>query len=709
MADKTKVSLTILDGDCPLGLILIDNPPVNAMSIGIPCGIVQAMHEVNSHPAIMGALLVGGGSGVLAGADIKMQGKVWPTDEPNLLSVINVLEASSKPVAILLQRAALGGGLEIAMSCDVRFATEGTQIGQPEVKLGIPPGAGGTQRLPRLVGVPTALELILSGQFISAQRGREIGLIDGILSGEAPIDHVASHLRAMIKFDRVPPKVSARETPSVERGFFDQARIVARKKYRGQQAPLICIDCIEKATTAPFDVGLAFERQKYFECVKSPEAAALRHVFFAERQNGKVAGIEKKQSVRPTSSAAVIGAGTMGVGIAICFADSGISVTLIEQDRAVLHRGLGRITDHYSEQVRKGRLDDEVAAKRILLIEGALKLDAASDADVIIEAVFENMEVKKSIFSQLSKIAKQGAVLSTNTSYLDVNVIAAATNGREMDVLGLHFFNPANVMKLLEVVRGTKTADDTLMRGVELGKTLGKTAVVSGVGYGFIGNRMFTQYSREAEFLLQEGATVDQIDNTLHDFGMAMGPFLVRDLAGLDIGWAMRKSTAHLRKPGERYSSVCDEICAQGWLGQKTRRGFYVYDDNQKSVNPKLQSIVDETGKAAGVKPGDVKNSDIVERCVYALINEGAKILEDRIAMRASDIDLVFINGYGFPRWRGGPMHYADTVGLGAVLEAINRFHESHDFWAPAALLERLAKKGETFASWDEENANNEP
>ncbi|MFQ5353059.1 MAG: 3-hydroxyacyl-CoA dehydrogenase NAD-binding domain-containing protein [Candidatus Binatia bacterium] len=455
-----------------------------------------------------------------------------------------------------------------------------------------------------------------------------------------------------------------------------------------------------------FDDGIAYERARFLECVVSEQAAALRHVFSAERQARKVPGIGKDDTGRPIERAAVLGAGTMGAGIAMCFADAGIPVTVIEREQDALDRGLARVADTYAGQAKKGRIDEAAAATRTALVAGALGLDAAAASDVVVEAVFEDMDMKKAVFSELSKIAKPDAVLATNTSYLDVNEIAAATNGRDANVLGLHFFSPANIMKLLEVVRGAKTAGDVVVTGLKLGRRLGKTAIVSGVGHGFIGNRMFAQYNREAEFMLQEGATVDQVDAALYEFGMALGSFSVRDLAGLDIGWAMRKSTAHLRKPEERYSTVCDEICERGWFGQKSGKGFYVYDGGSKTMNPEVQAIVDQTGKVAGIEPNRITDDQIIERCVYALVNEGAKILEDGIALRASDIDLVFINGYGFPRWRGGPMHYADTVGLEAILETVCTFNTSHDFWTPAPLMERLVKDGRTFADWDKESAH---
>ena len=699
-----RIRISKADGVADVAVIIIDNPPVNVMSIGVPGGILEAVNQLNCDHSVKAILITAAGTGVLGGADLKVQGKTWPEGEPNLIDLIDALDSNDKPIGILLRKSALGGGLEIAMSCRYRIAQAGTMTGQPEVKLGIPPGAGGTQRLPRLVGADKALEMILSGNPITAEEAYGAGLIDCVVAASNPMAEAAEYLSGEIASGKVRQRTRERSVYTCDPQIFDAARARVAKRFRGQIAPVACIDCIEMATKTDFNEGLAYERKRFLECVTSDEAIALRHVFFAERQAKKVPGIGDHVANRPVEKAAVLGAGTMGAGIAMCFANAGIPVTMIERDAQALQRGLDRIAATYADQTKKGRLDEAAANARTTLVSGELNLEVTGDVDIVIEAIFEDMDVKKSVFSDLARIAKRGAVLATNTSYLDVNEIAAATSGREADVLGLHFFSPANIMKLIEVVRGAKTADDVLKTGIEIGERLGKNAVVSGVCHGFIGNRMFAQYNREAEFMLQEGAKVDQVDNALYQFGMAMGSFSVRDLAGLDIGWAMRKSTAHLRKPDERYSTVCDEICERGWYGQKTGKGFYVYENGQKSVNPDLKSIVDSTGKAAGIDSGSITDERIIERCIFALVNEGAKILDDGIALRASDIDLVFINGYGFPRWRGGPMKYADTVGLDRILATIQTLDETHDFWAPSPLLERLVNQGKSFADWDMEN-----
>ncbi len=701
----SPIKICKADSVTDVAVVVIDNPPVNAMSIGVPAGIMEAINQLNIDDSVQAILIATGGSGVLGGADIKLLGKPWPVGEPNLIDLVTALDSNDKPIGILLKKTALGGGLEIAMSCRYRIAQAGTMVGQPEIKLGIPPGAGGTQRLPRLVGADKALEMILSGDPITAEEAYSIQLIDHVVSVSNPVAEAAEYLSREIASGNVRARTREQHVKISDPQIFSNVRARVAKRSRTQIAPLASIDCIEMATESDIDAGFAYERQRFLECVTSNEAAALRHVFFAERQAKKIPGIDEQVASRPVEKVAILGAGTMGVGIALCFANAGISVTLIERDADPLRNGLDRIAETYANQVRKGRLTEATANARTALVSGDLNLAAARDADLVVEAIFEEMKAKQSVFTNLAQVVKSGAILATNTSYLDINEIAAAAADREADVLGLHFFSPANVMKLLEVVRGTKTANDVLKTGIDIGRRLGKTAIVSGVCHGFIGNRMFAGYNREAEFMLQEGATVAQVDNVLYEFGMAMGVFAVRDLAGLDIGWSMRKSTAHLRKPHERYSTVCDEVCERGWYGQKTGKGFFIYEDGLKSTNPDLQTIVDSTAKAAGIEPVTITDEHIIERCIFTLVNEGAKILDDGIALRASDIDLVFINGYGFPRWRGGPMKYADSIGLEKVLSAIKTLDETHDFWVPSPLLERLVNEDKSFADWDKENA----
>jgi 3-hydroxyacyl-CoA dehydrogenase len=699
-----RVTIEYWNDSAEIAVITINNPPVNAISIGVPDAILDCIQALQAADETLSILIVGAGKGIFAGADIKVQGKPWPEGKANLIDLISALEQVKKPVGILLQSTAVGGGLEIAMACRYRIAHAGTKLGQPEITLGIPPGAGGTQRLPRLVGADKALDMILSGKPILAEEALQAGLVDSVVFGNAPLDEAVKFMQEQSLKGEMSPRTSERDIVIENPRIFDRARDRVAKRFKGQQAPLACIDCVEAATTLQFEQGLAYERQRYLECVTSEEAKSMRHIFFAERASKKIPGIGKDIKLRKIEKAAVLGAGTMGVGIAMCFATSQISVTLVEIDMESLNRGIKRIHAMIDSQVEKGRVSARQAIKQKELILSAVGLESVADADIVVEAVFEDMDVKSSVFSELSRHARPDAILATNTSYLNVDEIASSANGREQDVIGLHFFSPANIMKLLEVVRGSKTDDDVLATGLNLGARLGKTPVVSGVGHGFIGNRMFSKYNREAEFLLQDGATCQQIDNSLKTFGMAMGSFEVRDMAGLDIGWAMRKSTAHERNPQQRYSRVGDMLCERGWFGQKTKKGFYIYEDGKAHPNPDLQAIVEQSSAEAGVNPGIVTDQAIIGRCMYALINEGAKILDEGIAIRASDIDLVFVNGYGFPRWRGGPMHWADHVGLPLILEKIEAFNKVYDFWQPSQLLQLLVKQGKTFTQWDAEN-----
>uniref|UniRef100_UPI003B52F9E7 3-hydroxyacyl-CoA dehydrogenase NAD-binding domain-containing protein n=1 Tax=Roseovarius indicus TaxID=540747 RepID=UPI003B52F9E7 len=687
-------------------LMHFNNPPVNAFSIGAPKEMLETIRQAEADPAIGAVLLVPGGKGIMGGADIRVQGIAWPKGQPILNDLIEAVDTEiEKPVAILHRNVALGGAIELSLACRYRFAIPGTKVGQPEAKIGIPPGAGGTQRLTRLIGADRALPIIVSGDPIRVEEAIEYGWIDAIFDDATAVDEAAAVIVKDLDAGVARPRVREMQAKVENPEIFAEARDRAAKRARHQLAPVACIDCVEAATTMPFHVGMAYERKRYLECVTSDQAKSLRHSFFAEREARKIPGISRDIEKRQIAQGAVIGAGTMGAGIAMCFANAGIPVLLFEREEAALERGLARIKSLYEGMAKKGRISAEAAAERTGLISGTLAMEDLGTADIVVEAAFEDIDVKKQIFGTLGSVAKPGAILATNTSYLDVNEIAAATQGREADVLGMHFFSPAHIMKLLEVVRADKTAPEVLATALELGTKLGKTAVVAGVCHGFIGNRMFAKYNRESEFLLQEGATVEQVDNALTNFGMAMGPFTVRDMAGLDISWAMRKSTAHLRDPNERYSKVGDLVCEEGWYGQKTGKGFYVYEDGKRLPNPDLEAIIDASAKEAGITRGTVTDEMIIERCIYALINEAAKILDEGVALRSSDIDLTYMNGYGFPRWRGGPLFWADTIGPRRVLGGINYFNTIHDFWEPAPLLVRMAAEGGTFAEWDKENA----
>ncbi len=693
------------DTNCPqIAVITIDNPPVNAMSPGVPGSVIGRLKEAVQHKAVLGILLTAGGKGGLAGADIKMQGQTWPEGEPRFRDMVTAVDECSKPVAILLRRHALGGGLELALVCRYRIATPHTKVGQPEVKIGIPPGAGGTQRLPRLVGVEVALDMIVSGDPIDVETGLDCGLTDKLVGAADPVTEAAAYLAEQLE-KPLRPSVSSIELEAVDDQVFANAKLMAARRYRGQHARQVAIDCVEAATRLPFDEGIAFERARFDECVVSDQAAALRHVFAAERKSARIPGISPDIKTRCIGSAAVLGAGTMGGGIAMCFANAGIPVRVVERDQAALDSGLARVRQIYEASARRGRLSFNDVECRMQLFTTALSLCDVADADIVVEAVFEDMATKKAVFAELAKHAKPGATLATNTSYLDVDEIARAATGRAGDVLGMHFFSPANVMKLLEIVRGRETSPEVLATAMRLGRRLDKTGVVAGVCHGFIGNRLFERYLKQAEFLLEEGASPRQVDTVLVEFGLPMGPFAVRDLAGLDIGWANRKARAHLRKPRERYSRIGDEICERGWFGQKTGRGFYRYGEGSRAPMPdsEVDAIIKRCAQDSGIERRDISAQEILERCLYAVVNEGARVLEEGIALRAGDVDLVWINGYGFPSWRGGPMFWADQVGLKEVLERISAFDRAHDFWSPAPLLETLVKEGKSFTQWDKE------
>lgn len=686
-------------------IITFSNPPVNAMSPGIP-GLVMNALKSAVDDGCRAVLLVPGGTGVLAGADITMQGKEWPEGEPLMSELITAIDTCPLPVAILLRKSALGGGLEIALACRWRFATSGTRLGQPEVDLGIPPGAGGTQRLPRVVGAEKALDMIVTAKPITAEAALKIGLIDHLVPGDDAQDAAMSFLQNALEIGAVPPPVSERTVNNASSDIFAAARALAARKRRGQVAPSEAIDAIEAAVSLPLSDGLALERAAYLRCVAGPQAHAMRHMFFAERRALK-GHVGPQVKARDIAKVGIIGAGTMGTGIALAFLQKGFDVHLVERAQDALQNGLARIKKTVRTQETRGRLSATMASDMMGKITGSVTLSDLSTQDVIIEAAFEDMDVKQGIFAELATVAKPGAVLASNTSYLDLGEIAQAAGSRAVDVLGLHFFSPANIMPLLEVVRGAQTSDDTLATGIALSGALGKTGVVSGVCHGFIANRSFEKYLREAEFLLQEGATPEQVDAALVAFGFPMGPFAVRDLAGLDIGWAKRKATAHLRRPEERYSDVGDLICERGWFGQKTGRGFYLYPDGtRKGVpDPEVADVIAASAKAAGITPRQIDDQEIIERCLFAVVNEGARIVAEGMARHASDVDVAWVNGYGFPRWRGGPMHWAETLGLDHVLDRIQTFDATHDFWKPAKLLQDLVRSGQGFAEMEKKDA----
>jgi 3-hydroxyacyl-CoA dehydrogenase len=690
-----------------VAVITVDNPPVNALSPGVPEGIAAAIDAAGKDATVRAVVLIGAGRTFIAGADIKELEKAASgrgSGGPNLHGLLEQIEDCPKAVVVAIHGTALGGGLEVAMAGHYRVASPDAQAGQPEVNLGIIPGAEGTQRLPRLVGVAAAVDLCVSGKPIRASEALQLGLIDRIVEGDLRAGAVA-FAREMA--DRGGPHPKTRErneklgSPAVNAPIFAAARELARKTRRNMTAPLEAIEAIEAATTLPFDEGCRKEREIVRRCLASDQCRALIHAFFAERAVSKIPDVPKETPALPIRHAAIVGAGTMGGGIAMALANAGISVALKDTDRAALDRGLAAVRKNYESSVKKGRFSQEVMDQRMALIRPQLSYDGLRDADLIIEAVFENMALKKQVFSELDLVAKPTCLLASNTSTLDIDQIASATSRPEM-VIGLHFFSPAHVMRLLEIVRGKATGNEVIATAMALAKTLRKVGVLVGNCWGFVGNRMMLPYMREAQFLVEEGATPQQVDQALYDWGMAMGIFAVDDMGGIDVQWRVRQE--HQEDPSLRQPVVLDKLYHMGRLGQKSSAGWYRYDENRKAIpDPEVATLIEQTAREAGIPRRAIGAEEIVERCIYVMINEGARILEEGHALRASDIDTVYLAGYGFPAYRGGPMWYADTVGLEKVCRRIEEFHRQHgEQWKPAPLLQRLAEAGETFAGLDE-------
>jgi 3-hydroxyacyl-CoA dehydrogenase len=701
------VSLT-RDGE--IGVITVNNPPVNALSPGVPEGIAAAVEQIQNDDSIKGGALIGAGRTFIAGADIKEFGKITSGQRKrdlNFLEVIKAIEDCPKPMVAAIHGTAFGGGLETAMGFHYRVAAPSAQVGQPEVKLGIIPGAAGTQRLPRLAGVAKATQMCADGNPIGAKEALEFGIVDRIVDGDL-LQGAVAFLREKIAGGERPPKTRDRNDKlgdeATNAAIFEAARAQAKKAARGMMAPMAAIDAVEAATKLPFEEGCAREAELFKECLFSDQSKAMIHVFFGEREVAKIPDVSKDTEVFEIKKAAVIGAGTMGGGIAMNYANAGIPVIVREVTQEALDRGMATIRKNYENSVKKGRFTQEVMSERMALITPQLGYDGFEEADIITEAVFEGMELKKQVFGELDRVAKPGAILASNTSTLSIDEIASATSRPEF-VIGHHYFSPANVMRLLEIVRGKATSKEVIATSMALSKRLKKVGALVGNCYGFVGNRMLHQYGREAQFLVEEGAEPQDVDGALYKFGMAMGPLAVGDLAGLDVGWRIRKEHAHLQKPGVRYPKVADRLCEMGRYGQKTGAGWYKYDENRNRIpDPEVDALIEQVAAEQGIKRRKVSEEEIIERTQYALINEGAKILEEGIALRAVDIDIIYINGYGYPAWRGGPMWYADTVGLKKVYERVNQFHEEHgELWEPAPLLKRLAEAGKTFADFDKE------
>ncbi len=688
-----------------VAVITINNPPVNALSPGVPEGIEKAIAEIENDPSVKAAVMIGGGRTFIAGADINMfvQMTSGKGGRINLLPTLLKIENCSKPVVVAIHGNALGGGLEVAQACHYRVASSDAKVGQPEVNLGIIPGAGGTQRLPRLAGIAKAVEMCTVGKNVKASDAVEAGIIDKLIEGDLLAGAVAF---AREVAGKPAPKTRDRNeklgTPEANAPIFAAARDAARKKQRGLPAPLAAIDAIEAATKMPFEKGCEEEARLFDKCLYSNESKALIHVFFAEREVAKIPDVPKDTPVIPVNSIAIVGAGTMGGGIAMVCANAGITVLLKDTDQAALDRGLANIKKNYATSVKRGRFTQEFVDERIRMIKPTLSYDDFAGADMVIEAVFEGMALKKEVFAELDRACKRGAILASNTSTLNIDEIAATTS-RPESVIGTHFFSPANVMRLLELVRGKKSSKEVIATCMQLAKKIGKIAVLVGNCRGFVGNRMFLPYIREAQFLVEEGALPEAVDAALTQWGMAMGPLAVGDLGGLDVAWRIRKEFKHLEKPGARQPYVEDKLCEMGRFGQKTGSGWYKYDaDRRPTPNPEVAELVMRWTAEAGTPQRQISAEEIVEREVYGLVNEGARILEEGYALRAGDIDIIYLNGYGFPGFRGGPMWYADTVGVKKVYDRVCEFHKRHGMlWEPAPLLKKLAETGGKFAEFE--------
>ncbi len=677
-------------------ILTIQNPPVNAFGVGVPEGLHAGLDAAERDESVRAVVIIGGGRTFVAGADIRTFD--LPREQsPDLRGTVDRLDAFSKPVVAAIHGTALGGGLELALACTYRVAVAGAQLGLPEVKLGVLPGAGGTQRLPRVVGVQKALEMMVGGNPIKAEEAETLGLIDELIDGDLLTGAVAF---ARAHVDVTPlPRVSDRAAEGGSPDLFAAAREGIKKTHKGQYSPDLIVDLTETATQKPFAEGYAEEGVKFMQAKDSPQSRGLRHIFFAEREAGKIPGLDKNTPQTEIRSAGIIGAGTMGGGIAMNFLNVGIPVTIVETTQEALDRGLSVVRKNYENTARKGRMTTDDVEKRMALLTPTLKMEDLKDADIIIEAVFENMDVKKEIFGKLDSVAKPGAILASNTSTLDVNEIASATK-RPESVIGLHFFSPANVMRLLEIVRADKTSDSVLATGMALAKRIKKVGVVVGVCDGFVGNRMVHRYGDEARKMVEEGARPQDADAAMHKLGLPMGPFEMSDMAGLDVGYLIRQHQAKVAgqpKP----DGWLDRIVEAGRKGQKTQAGIYDYPDGRKPVPAaSTDELLTTFRSEKGLTPREVGQDEATKRLTYSLVNEGAQILDEGIAQRASDIDVIYVYGYGFPAYRGGPMKYADEQGLKSVVADLEQYGQT-----PAPLLKRLADEGKTFADWDKEKA----
>ncbi len=683
-------------------VVTIDNPPVNALGVDVRRGLVAAIDAAEADAGVAAVLLTGAGRNFIAGADIREFGK--PPQPPSLPEVCARIENCTKPVIAALHGAALGGGLEVALSAHYRIALPSARLGLPEVQLGLLPGSGGTQRTPRLIGVKAALDLMLSGRHAGAKEALALGLVDRLAEGEdiraAGLAYAQELVAAKAPVRRTRDATAALADTEAQRAALEAVRADTAKKSRGLFSPMKIVEATEAALTKPFDEGLALERQLFLQCIESPQRAGLIHAFFAEREVLKAPETKAAQP-RPITACGIVGGGTMGAGIAVAMLDAGLPVTMIERDEPSLARGRAHVEKVYDGLIAKGRMTAEAKAAVMARFNGSTDYAALAGVDLVVEAVFEDIEVKKAVFAELDRVCKPGAVLATNTSYLDIDAIAASIS-RPADVLGLHFFSPANIMKLLEIVVPAKVAPDVVATGFALAQKLRKVPVRAGVCDGFIGNRILAVYRQAADHMMEDGASPYQIDKAVRDFGYPMGPFQVSDLAGGDIGWATRKRKAATRDPKARYVQIADRICERGWFGQKTGRGYYLYPEGARvgQPDPEVEAIIDAERQRAGIVPRSFSDEEIIRRYMAAMVNEGANVVHQRIALRPLDVDVTFLYGYGFPRHRGGPMKYADMVGLPKVLADIREFEKEDPlFWKPSPLLVELVERGADFAS----------